>query len=255
MTRDAETGGQPYLALRGLSKSFGALGVLDDVSFEVARGEALVICGPSGCGKSTLLRCLNGLEPVDRGRLTLDGHEIDLADARQRGSAREGTGLVFQNFNLFPHMRVLENLALAPRRVRGLTRRQAQAEAGELLERVGLAEKAGAYPCELSGGQRQRVAIARALAMRPKLLMFDEPTSALDPEKKEEVLGVIRALREEDAVTMIVVTHEIGFGRNVADRAILLEDGRIVEQGPAKTFFEAPREERTQRFLKAIVNA
>lgn len=246
---------EPYLQLARLTKSFGQRPVLDEVSLSVQRGETLVICGPSGCGKSTLLRCLNGLEPVESGSLRLDGRQLDLADGRQRQSAREGTGLVFQNFNLFPHMRVLDNLTLAPRRVRGLSKRQARDEALELLERVGLAERARAFPFELSGGQRQRVAIARALAMKPKLLMFDEPTSALDPEKKDEVLGVIRTLREQDAVTMIVVTHEIGFGRNVADRAILLEDGRIVEEDEARIFFEAPREERTRRFLKAIINA
>ncbi|SLN75290.1 amino acid ABC transporter ATP-binding protein [Oceanibacterium hippocampi] len=246
---------EAFLTVRNLSKSYGEDRILRDVSFEVERGETMVICGPSGCGKSTLLRCLNGLEPVETGTLRIGEREIDLSNARVRETARDGTGLVFQNFNLFPHMTVLQNLTLAPKRVRKMSNAEATRQADELLELVGLTERRAAYPFELSGGQRQRVAIARALAMKPDLLMFDEPTSALDPEKKEEVLGVIGDLKQQGNVTMIVVTHEIGFGKNVADWAMLLEEGRIVEHDRAQSFFTAPKSPRTQQFLKAIINA
>lgn len=245
----------PFLSVTNLSKSYGELDVLRDVSFTVGKGETLVICGPSGCGKSTLLRCLNGLESVSAGRLRLGERVIDLSNPKARETARSGTGLVFQNFNLFPHMSVLDNLTLAPRRVRGLSRARARDEAQALLDMIGLGDRGRAYPFELSGGQRQRVAIARALAMKPQLLMFDEPTSALDPEKKDEVLGLIRDLKAAQDVTMIVVTHEIGFGKDVADWAMLMEDGNVVEQGPAQRFFTAPDSERTQQFLRAIINA
>ncbi|MEQ8895655.1 MAG: amino acid ABC transporter ATP-binding protein [Roseovarius sp.] len=246
---------EPFLSLQGLSKAFGDTQILKDVSFTIDKGETMVICGPSGCGKSTLLRCLNGLEPVSSGALRLGEEQIDLSSPKTRENARTGTGLVFQNFNLFPHMSVMENLTLAPRRVLKLRAAEARKEAERLLELIGLSDRSAAYPFELSGGQRQRVAIARALAMKPQLLMFDEPTSALDPEKKEEVLGLIRELKRTEEVTMIVVTHEIGFGKNVADWAMLLEDGSIVEHGAASDFFTSPTSPRTQRFLKAIINA
>ncbi|RBI68401.1 polar amino acid ABC transporter ATP-binding protein [Roseovarius sp. TE539] len=246
---------EPFLALQSLSKKFGEIPILNDVSFSVDKGETMVICGPSGCGKSTLLRCLNGLEPVTSGTLRLGEREIDLSSPKNRESARIGTGLVFQNFNLFPHMSVMDNLTLAPRRARGLRAGDARQEAETLLDLIGLRDRASAYPFELSGGQRQRVAIARALAMKPQLLMFDEPTSSLDPEKKEEVLSLIRELKRTQDVTMIVVTHEIGFGKDVGDWAMLLEDGDIVEHGSAKEFFTAPVSSRTQKFLKAVINA
>lgn len=248
-------GSKTFLSLRDLHKSFGDTPVLNGVSFSIDRGETMVICGPSGCGKSTLLRCLNGLEPVSSGTLRIGEREIDLSSEKDQKLARHGTGLVFQNFNLFPHMSVLDNLTLAPRRVRGLGKIEAQQEALELLDLIGLRDRTEAYPFELSGGQRQRVAIARALAMKPELLMFDEPTSALDPEKKEEVLSVIRTLKQTQDVTMIVVTHEIGFGKDVADWAMMLEDGLIVEHGPAQKFFTNPESPRTQSFLKAVINA
>ena len=243
-----------HVRIDAVRKSYGATTVLNGLSFDVRTGEVLVLCGPSGCGKSTLLRCINGLEPIQGGAIWVGGERVDTAGAEALKRIRTASGLVFQNFNLFPHLRVLDNIALPPIKVKGVPRAEAEAEAMKLLASVGIPEKARAYPFELSGGQRQRVAIARALAMKPSLMMFDEPTSALDPEMREEVLNVIRAVHEERGMTMIVVTHEIGFAKTVADRAMLIEAGAIVEEAEARAFFTAPRHERTRRFLRAIVN-
>jgi ABC-type polar amino acid transport system ATPase subunit len=245
----------PFLAIKNVEKRYGLLEVLRGVSFDVEPGEVMVLVGPSGCGKSTLLRCINGLEQIDAGSIVVDGCKIDTATAGELHTIRLSTGIVFQNFNLFPHMTVLQNLTIAPIKLLKLSRVEANERARELLDRVGISEKADVYPCALSGGQRQRVAIARALAMKPRLILFDEPTSALDPEMRDEVLNVIRSLRDREHMTMIVVTHEVGFGREVADRAILMESGKIVEQGKASTFFRKPTTERARRFLRSIINA
>jgi ABC-type polar amino acid transport system ATPase subunit len=247
-------GTTPHVRAVAVEKSFGQGPVLDRISFEVQRGEVLVLCGPSGCGKSTLLRCINGLEPIEGGEIWVAGERLDAASPDALKRIRAQTGLVFQNFNLFPHMRVLDNISLAPIKIKGVPKAEAEAEAMALLASVGIPEKARAFPFQLSGGQRQRVAIARALAMKPSLMMFDEPTSALDPEMREEVLNVIRSVHEERGMTMIVVTHEIGFARTVADRAMLIDAGRIVEEADARVFFGAPKSERTRRFLRAIIN-
>jgi ABC-type polar amino acid transport system ATPase subunit len=234
--------------LEGVRKSFGDLVVLDGIDLEVAPGEVLVVIGPSGSGKSTLLRCVNLLEPVDTGKVYLEGEEItrkgvDVSAVRQR------IGIVFQQFNLFPHLRVLSNLTLAARRIRKLARKDAEAKALELLERVGLAEKARQYPHQLSGGQQQRVAIARALMMEPHVMLFDEVTSALDPELVGEVLIVMRDLAHA-GMTMLVVTHEMQFAREVGDHLVFMDEGRIVEQGKPADVLDRPREERTRRFLR-----
>jgi ABC-type polar amino acid transport system ATPase subunit len=234
--------------LEGVRKSFGDLVVLDGVDLEVAPGDVLVVIGPSGSGKSTLLRCVNLLEPVDSGRIFLEGEEItrkgvDVSAVRQR------VGIVFQQFNLFPHLRVIDNLTLAARRIRKRPRAQAEASARQLLARVGLEEKAGQFPHQLSGGQQQRVAIARALMMDPHVMLFDEVTSALDPELVGEVLIVMRDLAKV-GMTMIVVTHEMHFAREVGDHLVFMDEGRIVEQGKPVDVLERPKEERTQRFLR-----
>ncbi|WP_229428681.1 amino acid ABC transporter ATP-binding protein [Microvirga pudoricolor] len=249
-TDPAET----YIRFKDVQKSYGAVSVLNGISLDVARGEVLVLCGPSGCGKSTLLRCINGLEAISSGTIAVGENRVDGASQEVLQRIRLSTGFVFQNFNLFPHMTALENITIAPRKILGLPQREATAEGMRLLEQVGMAEKANVYPFQLSGGQRQRVAIARALAMKPSLMLFDEPTSALDPEMREEVLQVIRQVHDEHNMTMIVVTHEIGFAKNVASRAMLLDAGRIVEEAPARIFFEQPTQERTRRFLRAISN-
>jgi ABC-type polar amino acid transport system ATPase subunit len=237
--------------LEQVRKSFGDLVVLDGIDLEVSPGEVLVVIGPSGSGKSTLLRCVNLLEPVDSGRIFLEGKEItgkgvDVSDVRQN------VGIVFQQFNLFPHLRVIDNLTLAARHVRKRRRAQAEASAHELLQRVGLEEKARQFPHQLSGGQQQRVAIARALAMRPKCMLFDEVTSALDPELVGDVLRVMRTLAT-DGMTMIVVTHEMGFAREVADRVVFMADGAIVEEGPPNEIFSRPKNERTSQFLRSVL--
>jgi polar amino acid transport system ATP-binding protein len=247
----------------GLHKWFGATHVLDDVSLEVASGEVVVIVGPSGSGKTTLLRCMNHLERIDRGRLLVNGHLIGYRENAQ-GALREEAeaeiarqrreiGFVFQQFNLFPHLTAEQNIALAPVRVRKAARAQALEDARRLLARVGLADKCGAYPAQLSGGQRQRVAIARALAMRPKLMLFDEPTSALDPEMVGEVLAVMLELAQ-DGMTMVVVSHEMGFARSVADRVIMMDAGRIIEAGPPGQVLDQPAHERTQAFLSKVLH-
>jgi ABC-type polar amino acid transport system ATPase subunit len=239
------------IEFRQVHKHFGALHVLDDISLRVAAGEVVVICGPSGSGKSTLLRCINRLEQIDSGEIVVDG--ISVAGTRDIARLRAEVGMVFQRFNLYPHLSVLDNLTLAPTKVRGLPKAKAVAAAMELLGRVGIPEKAAEWPAQLSGGQQQRVAIARALAMQPKIMLFDEPTSALDPEMIQEVLEVMMMLAK-DGMTMVVVTHEMGFARRVADRVIFMDAGRIVEQGPPEDFFTQAKDARTQAFLSKILS-
>ena len=236
--------------INNLHKHFGALHVLKDVSAHIAEQEVVVIIGPSGSGKSTLLRCINYLEEPTGGEIVVDG--IPLSGEANINKVREEVGMVFQRFNLFPHMTVLENITLAPMQVRRLNKAEATEIAKNLLDKVGLADKALVYPEQLSGGQQQRVAIARALAMRPKVMLFDEPTSALDPEMIKEVLDVMKALANE-GMTMVVVTHEMGFAREVGDRVIFMDEGRIVEEGPPEEIFSNAREERTQAFLSKIL--
>jgi len=224
---------------------------VDGVSTEVKRGEVVVVIGPSGSGKSTFLRCINGLEVFSEGHIIIDG--VDLADKKTNiNKVRMEVGMVFQQFNLFPHKTVLENLTLAQRRVRKRSKKEAVEKAEELLEKVGISEKAGEYPSRLSGGQMQRVAIARALAMDPKVMLFDEPTSALDPEMVGEVLDVMKQLARE-GMTMVVVTHEMGFAREVADRVLFMDEGKVVETGTPEHFFTDPQEERTKLFLKQVL--
>ncbi len=224
---------------------------LVDVSMEVVKGEVVVICGPSGSGKSTLLRCLNHLESVDKGEIIIDG--IHLTDSRTNiNQVRAEVGMVFQSFNLFPHMTVLDNVTIAQVKVRKRSRQESDRIATKLLEKVGIPEKSGSYPSQLSGGQQQRVAIARALAMQPKIMLFDEPTSALDPEMIGEVLDVMKTLARE-GMTMCCVTHEMGFAREVADRIVFMDEGRIVEVGTPSQIFKEPREERTKAFLAQIL--
>ena len=247
--------GALMIEARGLNKYFGERHVLKDVDFAVKRGECVAVIGPSGSGKSTLIRCINYLETPTSGIITIDGQQLtsDLSHA-QLSFVRRELGMVFSNFNLFPHMCVLDNITLAPMRVRKQTREQAQEQARTLLAKVGLADKADAYPGQLSGGQKQRVAIARALAMNPKAMLFDEPTSALDPELVGEVLRVIRELAEEGR-TMVVVTHEMGFARSVADRVVFFDGGRIIEQGDPEQVFTQPENERTRAFLDRVLHA
>ena len=223
---------------------------LKNVSVDIPRGRLVVITGPSGSGKSTLLRCINHLEEPTAGEVIVDG--ITLSSEANINKVREEVGMVFQRFNLFPHMTVLENIMLAPMKVKHAVRAEAEKTARELLARVGLAEKADAYPDNLSGGQQQRVAIARALAMHPKVMLFDEPTSALDPEMVGEVLDVMRALARE-GMTMVIVTHEMGFAREVGDRLLFVDEGRIVESGVPREVFEHPKEERTRSFLSKVL--
>jgi polar amino acid transport system ATP-binding protein len=239
----------PIIRLEGVRKSFGDNLVLDGIDLEVAAGEVLVIIGPSGSGKSTLLRCVNLLEPIQAGRIFFDGLEIT-AKGVDVSAVRQRIGIVFQQFNLFPHLTVMNNLTLAARRIRRLPRAEAEQRARELLETVGLPEKAFQHPHQLSGGQQQRVAIARALMMSPTVVLFDEVTSALDPELVGEVLVVMRDLARGHGTTMLVVTHEMQFAREVGDRVIFMDGGRLVEQGPPVDVLDNPREERTRRFLR-----
>jgi polar amino acid transport system ATP-binding protein len=240
----------PMIVMEGVEKWFGDYQALIDISLTVRAGEKIVLCGPSGSGKSTLLRCINHLEP-STGRILVDG--IALTDARKAINAvRAEVGMVFQQFNLFPHMTVLQNCALAPMRARRLSKAAAAAKARQLLERVRVLDQADKYPAQLSGGQQQRVAIARALCIEPKVMLFDEPTSSLDPEMVKEVLDTMIALAE-DGMTMICVTHEMGFARQVADRVIFMADGAIVEEGPPAEFFKNPRHDRTKKFLGEIL--
>ena len=242
----------PFISVEGVNKHFGSHHVLKDVSTQFQAGEVTVILGASGSGKSTLLRMLNRLETHDNGRIVVDGIEVN-DDARQLERLRAEVGMVFQQFNLFPHLTVLENVALAPRRVRGLSRAAAEARAKELIERVGLAAHAHKHPFQLSGGQQQRVAIARSLAMQPKVMLFDEPTSALDPEMVKEVLDVMKELARS-GMTMLVVTHEMGFAREVADRVLFIDQGRIAADAPPDVFFAAQDNERIRAFLGLIVH-
>jgi glutamate transport system ATP-binding protein len=246
----AARGDSHLVDLRGIRKSFDDNVVLDGVDLAIDRGEAIVVAGPSGSGKSTMLRCINGLEKIDEGAIHFDGHRIETA-GKAIHRLRAEIGMVFQQFNLFPHMTVLENVALAPRRVNGVPRAEAEHRARRLLERVGIPEKADAHPADLSGGQQQRVAIARALAMEPKLMLFDEPTSALDPEMIREVLDVMRGLAGE-GMTMVVVTHELRFARKIADSLVMMDEGRVIEEAPPELLFENPAEDRTRRFLAAV---
>jgi ABC-type polar amino acid transport system ATPase subunit len=242
-------GDVPVVRLDAVTKSFGDNVVLRDIDLSVAAGEVLVVVGPSGSGKSTLLRCINLLEPLDSGRIFFEGEEITRKGAPV-SAVRQRIGIVFQQFNLFPHLKVIDNLTLAVRRIRKVPRARAEQRALELLTRVGLAEKAKQYPHQLSGGQQQRVAIARALMMDPHVMLFDEVTSALDPELVGEVLVVMRSLAEELGMTMLVVTHEMQFAREVGDRVVFMDEGRIVEQGPPGDVLDRPTEERTRRFLR-----
>jgi polar amino acid transport system ATP-binding protein len=252
---------RPLVAIRSVSKNFGEFQALKQVSLDVWAGEVLCLIGASGSGKTTLLRCINQLTSVDSGGIWLDGellglrHEggrLHLLTPQQIARQRLKTGMVFQRFNLFPHKTALENITEGPVQVQGRKREDARAEAMELLRRVGLAAKADAYPAQLSGGQQQRVAIARALAMKPMLMLFDEPTSALDPELVGEVLSVMKELARS-GMTMMVVTHELGFAREVADTVVYMDHGAIVESGPAAEVLRAPREVRTQSFLSAVI--
>ncbi len=244
-------GGEAMIFCEGVDKFFGEFQALADINLQVGNTEVVVVIGPSGSGKSTLIRCINRLEKHDRGRIIVDGVEMS-DDVRNIQEIRKETGMVFQQFNLFPHMTVLENITLGPRQVRRWNKRKAEDLATEMLERVKIPEQAGKYPGQLSGGQQQRVAIARALAMQPKVMLFDEPTSALDPEMIKEVLDVMEELAGS-GMTMIVVTHEMGFARAVADRVVFMAEGQIVEVGTPEHFFTDPQEERTKLFLSQIL--
>jgi polar amino acid transport system ATP-binding protein len=240
----------PMLAFDGVVKRYGAIEALSGITFQVNRGEVVCLIGPSGSGKSTLLRCANALESIEGGRVVFDG--IDLQDKQSDvRKLRQRMGMVFQNFELFPHLTVLRNVAIGPVTVLGMARDAAQARAAELLRKVGLAEKAGQHPAALSGGQQQRVAIARALAMRPDVMLFDEPTSALDPETVGEVLSVMKALADE-GMTMVVVTHEMDFAKRVGDWIVVFDRGRVIEQGPPRQIFEDPTVARTREFLSHL---
>jgi len=242
----------PIILMEGVSKSFGDFRALKDVSLEVAAGERVVVCGPSGSGKSTLIRTINRLERHEAGRITLAGVELDDGRA-SREAVRAGVGMVFQQFNLFPHLTVLGNLTIGPVRARGLSEREARELAMRYLERVHIPEQADKYPRALSGGQQQRVAIARSLCMEPRIMLFDEPTSALDPEMINEVLEVMADLAST-GMTMICVTHEMGFARRVADKMVFMDAGEIVETADPETFFTAPTSQRCQDFLRKILN-
>jgi glutamate transport system ATP-binding protein len=243
--------GGPLVVAEKVNKHFGPLHVLRDIDLTVDRGEVVVVIGPSGSGKSTLCRCINRLEAIDSGTILVDGLPLP-EEGKPLAKLRADVGMVFQSFNLFAHMTVLQNIALGPRKVRGLSKADADARGMALLERVGMPEKAGAYPAELSGGQQQRAAIARALAMAPKLMLFDEPTSALDPEMIKEVLDVMIELAAE-GTTMIVVTHEMGFARSAARRVVFMDGGAIVEVAPPDRFFSAPESDRARDFLSKIL--
>jgi polar amino acid transport system ATP-binding protein len=250
---DVTGAGLPALRIEGLRKSFGKLEVLRGIDLTVAEHEVVCMIGASGSGKSTLLRCINLLEPIDAGRIEVEGREITGAGVRV-DRVRRGIGIVFQSFNLFPHLRVLDNITLAPRKVLGRSRSEAEAAGRALLRRFGLEEKALDYPDRLSGGQQQRVAIVRALAMQPDLLLLDEITSALDPELVAEVLDVVRELAT-GGMTMVIATHEMSFAREVADRVCFLDDGRILEEGPPAPLNAEPREARTRQFLERVIAA
>lgn len=243
------------IKLEHINKSFGSLQAVKDANLNVEKGEIICLIGPSGSGKSTLLRCINGLEVPESGTITIDGQVLNTGDkngAKELQKQRAKMGFVFQHFNLFPHMTVLKNLTLAPVQVLGRTQEEAEAKGRELLERVGLADKADSYPNSLSGGQKQRVAIARSLAMEPQIMLFDEPTSALDPEMVGEVLDVMKELATS-GMTMMVVTHEMGFAREVATRVIFLDEGQILEEATPEEIFKAPKHPRTKEFLSKVL--
>jgi glutamate transport system ATP-binding protein len=243
--------GEPLVVLAAVQKHYGALHALKDIELSVARGEVVVVIGPSGSGKSTLCRTINRLETIDEGSITLDGTPLP-AEGKALAKLRAEVGMVFQSFNLFAHKTILENVSLGPIKVRGLPKAEAEKKARELLDRVGVGHQAEKYPAQLSGGQQQRVAIARALAMEPKVMLFDEPTSALDPEMIKEVLDVMVDLAKQ-GMTMIVVTHEMGFARTAADRVVFMADGAIVEEGTPEEFFTHPKSDRAKDFLGKIL--
>ena len=241
---------EALLKIEHLKKEYDGQTILKDVSVEVKKGEVIVIVGPSGCGKSTFLRCINGLEPIQGGTISLDGEAID-RNSKSITKIRQKIGMVFQSYDLFPHMTVLDNIVIAPVKVQKRKKEEVYKEARELLKKMGLSDKENAYPCQLSGGQQQRVSIARALALTPDILFFDEPTSALDPELTAEILKVIRELAMEH-MTMVIVTHEMNFAREVADRILFMEDGVIVEDAPPEEFFEHPKNERIRQFIRKV---
>jgi glutamate transport system ATP-binding protein len=244
--------GETLVVLEKVNKSFGSVQALRDVDLTIQQGEVVVVIGPSGSGKSTLCRTINRLEPIDSGRILIDGRPLP-EEGRALARMRADIGMVFQSFDLFAHKSVLDNVMLGPRKVRKLSKDQARQRAMALLDRVGIADKAHRYPVQLSGGQQQRAAIARALAMEPKIMLFDEPTSALDPEMIREVLDVMRELAAE-GTTMLVVSHEMGFARSAADRVVFMDEGQIVETGPPEEFFSAPTSERARDFLSKILS-
>ncbi|MCE6075785.1 amino acid ABC transporter ATP-binding protein [Agrobacterium vitis] len=241
----------PLIALEGVGKWYGAYHALKDINLTVRKGEKIVLCGPSGSGKSTLIRCINHLEDIQEGKITVEGTTLTSA-SRTIDAVRREVGMVFQSFNLFPHMTILENCTLAPMRVKGLQKPQAEEVARKYLDRVHILDQADKYPAQLSGGQQQRVAIARALCMEPKAMLFDEPTSALDPEMVKEVLDTMIGLAR-DGMTMICVTHEMGFARQVADRVVFMASAQIIEEGPPEEFFRNPQHQRTRAFLGEIL--
>ncbi|MFJ9610030.1 amino acid ABC transporter ATP-binding protein [Kitasatospora sp. NPDC101176] len=249
---DSTPAAAPLVVLNGVNKHYGALHVLQDVDLEIVQGEVVVLIGPSGSGKSTLCRTINRLETIDSGSITIDGRPLP-AEGRELARLRAEVGMVFQSFNLFAHKTVLENVVMGQVKVRRVPRAEAERTARELLDRVGVGAQADKFPAQLSGGQQQRVAIARALAMKPKVMLFDEPTSALDPEMVNEVLEVMRRLAAE-GMTMVVVTHEMGFARSAANRVLFMADGRIVEQNTPDAFFTAPRSDRAKDFLSKILH-
>ena len=244
---------QAMVKVENITKTYTNLVVLKNLSFEVKKGDVLVLCGPSGCGKSTLLRCINGLEKIQQGQIWVDGMPVQGASHKELMKVRLNCGMVFQSFNLFPHMTAIDNITLAPIKILKQSKKVTEALAIHLLESVGIPDKANVYPYALSGGQRQRLAIARALAMKPRLMLFDEPTSALDPEMKEEVLNVIRRLHDQQ-MSMIIVTHEVNFIKNVGTHVMLIQDKEIAEENDPKSFFENPKDDRTKKFLRSIIN-
>ena len=249
---DSQMPGKVVIEFEGVNKWFGDFHVLKDINLQVREGERVVICGPSGSGKSTLIRCINRLEEHQEGRIVVDGHELG-SDSKSVAAVRREVGMVFQQFNLFPHLTVVENCMLGPAKARGLSKAEARDRAMEYLARVRIPEQAEKYPGELSGGQQQRVAIARSLCMRPRIMLFDEPTSALDPEMIKEVLDVMADLAR-GGMTMIVVTHEMGFAKTVADEMVFMDVGRIVESAPPEQFFSDPRSDRSKLFLSQILS-
>ena len=252
MTAPSTADAAPIVTMRGVNKWFGAFQALCDIDFSVRRGEKVVVCGPSGSGKSTLIRCINRLEQHDEGEIVIDGTVLDY-DTANIAAIRREVGMVFQQFNLFPHLTALQNCTLAQMRARGISQVDAEARAMEYLTKVRIPEQAQKYPSQLSGGQQQRVAIARSLCMEPKIMLFDEPTSALDPEMIKEVLDVMSDLAQS-GMTMVCVTHEMGFARRVADTMIFMDKGRIVEQAPPSEFFTSPKSDRTKLFLSQILS-